>query len=542
MATIKVQSFRVRSVVDGSTIIVTTFADGITVREDLYGIPNYTVATAEKDALSRAETFGVVNTSNGNMYEKEPSPAPVTTPAPTAEPPANVEKDNKLNQPRYIPETRYQKPKSTRGGEFTVKKTGEDYKGKYIETFDKKYYAGTKPEDNGVELQRVNEEFPIGLAFAAMPVLAGLLSGFFKLKLKKGDREKGVTKRFFVQDKKNNKIQETDQDTYLRAKGLPNMNFAQTDWIIKGPAEDKNFNGYPFEGAASKNKKAIQGLESQMPGISAFITDYSYLVEDPIINQKSVLSTVVEVERDSNAVQEDFRKARFDKRNDLVFPSASISNSSAGTTTTTTAQSIITDGLTLYLDAGNTASYPGTGTTWTDLSGNGNNGTLVNGPTYNSANGGSLVFDGADDQVTLAGAAVPTTSTISLWIYPIPSSDSYGTLLTQGFFNGVWYAGATKQITYYYSGDHVTAQTLTENQWNNVVIVLNSGNVSFYINNTLDSNTFTGAPSLVVDSIGNDSLSDSYKGRISNILIYNRALSPAEITYNFDVLRTRYGI
>lgn len=538
MATIKVQSFRVRSVVDGSTIIVTTFADGLTVREDLYGIPSYTVAAAEKDALSRAETFGVVNTTSGDLYEKEPTPTP--TPTPTPEPISNVEKDDKLKQPRYIPETRYNKPKSTRGGEYTVKKTGEDYIGKYIETFDKKYFAGTKPEENGVELEKVNEEFPIGLAFIAAPVIAGLLAGFFKAKLKKGDREKGFTKRFFVQDKKTNKIQETDQETFVQVKRSPTVNLATVDWIIKGPAEDKNFNGYPFEGAASKNKKAIQALEPQMPGISAFITDYSYLVEDPASTQKSVLSTTTEVERDPNVVQEDFRKARFDRRSDLIFPSASISYNSAGTTSIV--QTIITDGLTLNLDAGNPASYPGSGTTWTDLSGNGNNGTLVNGPTFDSANGGSLVFDGGDDLVQLAGVPLPTTSTVNLWIYPIPSSDSYGTLLTQGFFNGIWYAGATKRITYYYSGDHVTAQVLTENQWNNVVVVVNSGNVSFYINNILDSNTFTGAPSLVVDSIGNDSISDSYKGKISNIQVYNRALSPGEVAYNFNVLRTRYGI
>ena len=60
---------------------------------------------------------------------------------------------------------------------------------------------------------------------------------------------------------------------------------------------------------------------------------------------------------------------------------------------------IVTDGLVLLLDAGNTKSYPGTGTTWTDISRNGNNGTLTNGPTFDSANGGSLVFDGVDDYV-----------------------------------------------------------------------------------------------------------------------------------------------
>ena len=215
-------------------------------------------------------------------------------------------------QPRYIPETRYQKPKSTRGGEFNIKKTGEDYIGKYIETFDKKYYAGSTPEQNGDELQKVNEEFPIGLAFAALPVLLGLLRGFFKPKLKKGDKEKGFTKRFFVQDKKNNKIQETDQETYLQANGLPNMNLAQVNWIIAGPAEDKNFNGYPYEGAASKNKKAIQALESQMPGISAFVTDYSYLVEEPV--EKPVADVETQTVKDPDVSLQNLRKANFDTK------------------------------------------------------------------------------------------------------------------------------------------------------------------------------------------------------------------------------------
>jgi hypothetical protein len=61
---------------------------------------------------------------------------------------------------------------------------------------------------------------------------------------------------------------------------------------------------------------------------------------------------------------------------------------------------IVTSGLVLALDAADKNSYPGSGTTWTDLSGNGNNGTLVNGPTFSSANGGSIVFDGVDDYVT----------------------------------------------------------------------------------------------------------------------------------------------
>ena len=62
---------------------------------------------------------------------------------------------------------------------------------------------------------------------------------------------------------------------------------------------------------------------------------------------------------------------------------------------------IVTDGLVLCLDAAIGKSYPGSGTSWTDLSGNGNNGTLQNTPTFNSANGGSLIFDAANDVVSL---------------------------------------------------------------------------------------------------------------------------------------------
>ena len=62
---------------------------------------------------------------------------------------------------------------------------------------------------------------------------------------------------------------------------------------------------------------------------------------------------------------------------------------------------IVTNGLVLSLDAADRNSYPGTGTTWRDMSGNGNNGTLTDGPTFNSNNGGSIVFDGTNDYVAL---------------------------------------------------------------------------------------------------------------------------------------------
>jgi hypothetical protein len=62
---------------------------------------------------------------------------------------------------------------------------------------------------------------------------------------------------------------------------------------------------------------------------------------------------------------------------------------------------IVRDGLVMYLDAGDSTSYPGSGTTWADLINSANNATLVNGPTFNSANGGAIVLDGVNDRVNI---------------------------------------------------------------------------------------------------------------------------------------------
>jgi hypothetical protein len=145
--------------------------------------------------------------------------------------------------------------------------------------------------------------------------IPGLLKGFFKFKPKKGDSRRGITQRFFIQPKTTQKISEVDLDTYTQAQNqLINYNFAQVDWIIKGPAEDQNFNGYLYEGAASKNQKAIQALESQMPGISTFVTNYSELVEEPVSKVDTALeSQIIKVE-DPLTELDNSRKANFDLR------------------------------------------------------------------------------------------------------------------------------------------------------------------------------------------------------------------------------------
>lgn len=218
---------------------------------------------------------------------------------------------------RYIPKGSYRKAKATNGNEFVELLSREPYKGFYIEDLKGKFYGGKTPQENGPELLRVDNKL--------LPEGKSTTGGFFVNKVTDSEREKGVLARYFIQDKNNNKITEVDKPTYLQAqKDLVNTNFTQTDWIIKGPAENQMFNGFPFEGAESKNKKTIQALESQMKGISTFITDYKYLVEDPAVAEKPVLTSETFTEKDASTQLQDSRKANFDYKSDSTFPGPSL--------------------------------------------------------------------------------------------------------------------------------------------------------------------------------------------------------------------------
>jgi len=219
--------------------------------------------------------------------------------------------------PYYI-EAKYSKPKSAKLGEFITMQTKEEYKGMYVKTYDNKYFSGKSPMDTEEELEKIIDERartePESSVNIVLGILAGSLGGFFKKKLTNSEKESGIAKRYFVQDRNNNKIVETDKTTYLQTnKQVVNRNFAEIDWIIKGPADNRIINGYPYEGSESKNRKTIQALESQMKGISTFITDYKYLVEEPVIPAPLTSETVTE--KDSVVQLENDRKANFDLKN-----------------------------------------------------------------------------------------------------------------------------------------------------------------------------------------------------------------------------------
>jgi len=226
---------------------------------------------------------------------------------------------------------------------------------------------------------------------------------------------------------------------------------------------------------------------------------------------------------------------------------------------------IVTSGLVLLLDAANTNSYSGSGTTWTDVSNNGNNGTLTNGPTYNSANGGSIVFDGADDYVIVSSnpSSIPYGSsarTVSIWFYT--NTTTWVVNTNNLFFYGSGTTGNAFAIdfstypsmeVYTWGGgtnDFSFSTTYAQVGWKNITVTYNGATTILVYENGVPTQTFT-LPStrntttsaVCIGAINPSVLSGHhYDGRISNTSMYNRALTAAEVSQNFNALRGLYGI
>ena len=209
--------------------------------------------------------------------------------------------------------------------------------------------------------------------------------------------------------------------------------------------------------------------------------------------------------------------------------------------------SLVTSGLVLCLDAGNPKSYPGSGTTWTDLSGRGNHGTLVNGPTFNSANGGSIVFDGSNDYVELTAGLLSGVGdfTVSQWIQGVNSS--YGTTFgnypdgnLQLFFGesyvAMWLANSS---AYTYAANYTANWVM--------FTCLRSGTVTQVYKNTTVIQTGSSSADIGGTTtqfrLGTNTIgSEQYIGKIGTTHVYPRALSAAEVRQNFNALRGRYGV
>ena len=225
---------------------------------------------------------------------------------------------------------------------------------------------------------------------------------------------------------------------------------------------------------------------------------------------------------------------------------------------------VVDSSLKLWLDAGQTTSYPGTGTTWTDLSGSGTNGTLTSGPTYNASNGGSIVFDGVDDLVTVSDKGNLPVFTVEAWVnfISVPTNPSFPAIIANIYtgspavlnfslgFNGTDTFGVWdgKIKIGFYDGTWRSTDGIipTTNTWYHLVGTYDGSTLSFYINSVLSyTKSYVGTPSSSGAGIRIGRRWDTanyINGYIPLVKLYNRALSSAEIVQNYNALQSRYGL
>ena len=225
---------------------------------------------------------------------------------------------------------------------------------------------------------------------------------------------------------------------------------------------------------------------------------------------------------------------------------------------------IVKDGLVLYLDGSNTKSYVSGSTTWNDLTPNLNNGTLINGPTFNSGNGGSIVFDGTNELVQGSGISNITAFTISIWFKMTGPGSTGG--VTNTYYNSLFGINSGNRRILVATSTNVsitegrilaqmggsnyfsdaTSLTVT-NSWNNVVYTFSSNVATIYINGiiqTTQSNSSVTFPdaNIYLGAYNNPITAYAMKGNISQSSIYNRSLSSSEVLQNYNATKSRFGL
>ena len=232
---------------------------------------------------------------------------------------------------------------------------------------------------------------------------------------------------------------------------------------------------------------------------------------------------------------------------------------------------IVTQGLVLNLDAGIQGSYPKTGSTWFDISNNGNNGTLTNGPLYTGSDYGALVFDGVDDYVDCGNNStvnLNSSFTINCWVKISPTAPSSSGKGIVGKYTGntanrsylLFYDGINNLTTFVISTDgtntpstfkSINSSALLKNIWYNITAIFRaSSSLEIYINGTLNSSDTTSFSTiysssnqpLTIGAQAIDSGGFNFQGSIATTQIYNQSLTQFQVWQNFNAYKSRYGI
>lgn len=213
---------------------------------------------------------------------------------------------------------------------------------------------------------------------------------------------------------------------------------------------------------------------------------------------------------------------------------------------------IVQDGLVLNVDPAVASSYPKSGTNWTDIKNN-LTGTLTNGASFDKSNGGTIITDGTDDYVTFGDESSLNLQnlTMSCWfkftgLGSSPDAGIFGKIHSSTGYKGYmfWYGGG--HARFYARGATRISYAMSSNQWCSLVGTYDSTTFKYYFNGSLvGSSTQT----VTIDASSQDFYIGNYGhanrtigGEFGPVHLYNRALTAAEVSRNYNVMRHRFGI
>jgi hypothetical protein len=222
---------------------------------------------------------------------------------------------------------------------------------------------------------------------------------------------------------------------------------------------------------------------------------------------------------------------------------------------------IVTNGLVLALDASNIRSYTSGSNTWRDLSGFNNNGTLTNGPTFNTDNGGTIVFDGTNDYVSVPKQTAfvnATTFTLAAFMKRRLSNSVVSCYQGVPFTNDIALELWSDNFAYFEVGNGSDAYGTianTSTNWQYLTMVFdgtqtgNSNRLKCYINGILLSVIYDGTIPATTSASDSVFLIGYYPnpvnysdGNIANVQIYNRPLSATEVAQNYNALKSKFNL
>ena len=215
-----------------------------------------------------------------------------------------------------------------------------------------------------------------------------------------------------------------------------------------------------------------------------------------------------------------------------------------------TGPKIVTDGLVLCLDAADRNSYPGSGSTWYDLSGNGNNLTLTNGPTFNTNNHGSFSFDGANDYVSSVSIPNPNGQLTCEVTMNYNSKGQYHNIFDRGSNRPMlWIDNNNKLEVSFPSANGGLTSTLAYHGQNVIVTAVyssvSSPGIELYVNGVSVGTNATAHVSWANPStftLFNRAGGQTFSGKIYSFKFYNKVLTTSEISQNFEATKGRFGL